>query len=144
MRIILIYIWLILKLDIINIYLVLFKHIRTMKKHFYTDDIIHICHNNHATIDDIFTELQIKFPDVGKSSVYRNISELIHQWKLKKIIWINNISYYEKFVEDHIHLIDEKTGVITDLKMWNFYFDKNIPSNFNINSMDIRIYWNFK
>lgn len=47
-----------------------------MKTHFYTQDIIDICDNNHLTVDEIFEMVAKKHPNAGKSSIYRNVEEL--------------------------------------------------------------------
>jgi Fe2+ or Zn2+ uptake regulation protein len=47
-----------------------------MKTHFYTQEIINICDNNHLTVDEIFELLSKNFPNAGKSSIYRNVEEL--------------------------------------------------------------------
>lgn len=50
-----------------------------MKTHFYTDKIIEICDNHHLTVDEIFEQIQIFFPEAGKSSIYRNVEDLAKQ-----------------------------------------------------------------
>jgi Fe2+ or Zn2+ uptake regulation protein len=56
-----------------------------MKIHFYTQDILNICDNNHCSVEDIFVQLQVKFPEAGKSSIYRNVENLVKQGELKKV-----------------------------------------------------------
>lgn len=113
-----------------------------MKTHFYNNEIIEICNNNHLTIDEIFKEITKKYPKAWKSSIYRNVEELANRWFLRKIIWIWKKAYFEKVREKHIHLIDEKTWKITDLDLENINIPE-IPKNFNINKIDIKVFWNF-
>jgi Fe2+ or Zn2+ uptake regulation protein len=47
-----------------------------MKTHYYTDDIINICTDKHLTVDQIFNFLQEKYPEIGRSSIYRNVEQL--------------------------------------------------------------------
>ena len=47
-----------------------------MKIHYYTDDIIDICTDKHLTVDEIFSHLQEKYPEIGRSSIYRNVEQL--------------------------------------------------------------------
>jgi hypothetical protein len=35
-----------------------------MKTHYYKDDILEICDDKHMTVEEIFTELSKKFPEV--------------------------------------------------------------------------------
>jgi Fe2+ or Zn2+ uptake regulation protein len=48
-----------------------------MKIHYYTEDILKICENNHLTVDDIYEKISSKYKDAGKSSIYRNVEELV-------------------------------------------------------------------
>jgi len=47
-----------------------------MKTHYYSEKIIEICTHKHLVVDEIYTELLKDFPEVGKSSIYRNVEEL--------------------------------------------------------------------
>jgi Fe2+ or Zn2+ uptake regulation protein len=112
-----------------------------MKKHYYKDDIIDICDKKHLTVEEIFSKINKKFPESGKSSIYRNVEQLVESGELRKVIWIWKKAYFEKNNWDHIHLIDKNTWEIFD-------FDenieiKNLPNNFNIKNRDIKIFWAF-
>ena len=112
-----------------------------MKTHYYTDEIIKICYNKHLTVSEIFSLLSKKFPDAWKSSIYRNVEELVEKGELNKVIWIWKKAYFEKNKWNHIHLIDKHTWEIKDL-------DENIkvlnlPKNFKVSNMDIKIFWEF-
>ncbi len=112
-----------------------------MKTHFYTDEIIEICNCKHLSVEEIYEKILKKFPDAGKSSIYRNVEELAKSWDIKKIIWVWKKAYFEKNIWNHIHLIDNNTGKIIDL-------DENIkvpnlPKNFTASNIDIKIFWEF-
>ena len=49
-----------------------------MKTHYYTQDIINICNKKHLTVEEIFEEISKIFPSAGKSSIYRNVEELVN------------------------------------------------------------------
>lgn len=113
-----------------------------MKTHFYTQNIIEICDNNHLTVDEIFEFISKKYPSAGKSSIYRNVDELCENWELRKVLWWSKKTYFEKTKSPHIHLIDETSGHISDLDI------KEIPSFqlpkwFEVNHFDIKIFWKF-
>lgn len=114
-----------------------------MKKHFYTEDIIKICDNKHLTVEQIFDELTEKYISVGKSSIYRNVEELVKKWILKKIIWVWTKTFYEKSKEDHIHLVNLETWKIIDL--YNITIPKiELPKWFEIDNYDIKIFGKFQ
>ena len=114
-----------------------------MKTCYYTDSIIEICTDRHLSVEEIFKEICKKFPDAWKSSIYRNVEELVNKWELKKVIWVWKKCFFEKAKEDHIHLIDEKTNKIVDLELKNLSIP-NLPNGFNISKVDLKIFWNFE
>ena len=112
-----------------------------MKTHYYTQDIVNICDMKHLTVEQIFEEISKKFPEAGKSSIYRNVEQLVENWDLRKVTWIWKKAYFEKNNWNHIHLIDEKTWAIFDLD--EKIEIKNLPKNFKAKKMDIKIFGNF-
>ena len=113
-----------------------------MKTHYYTDEIVSICENQHLTVDQIFKELKTQFSEVGRSSIYRNVEELCKKWELKKVKWIGNKSYFEKSKQEHIHLIDSNSWKIFDLDISHLKIS-NLPKGFKIKSMDMKVYGEF-
>lgn len=114
-----------------------------MKTHFYTQDIIDLCDNNHLTVDEIFEMIAKKYPTAGKSSIYRNVEELAEKWSLKKILWASKKAYFEKTKENHIHLIDQESGKIMDLDFKEVPFFE-LPAWFEANNYDIKIFGKFQ
>ena len=114
-----------------------------MKTHYYSEKIIEICTHKHLVVDEIYTELLKDFPEVGKSSIYRNVEELSIEWKLKKLAWIWKKTYFESNIWEHIHIIDDKSWEIFDLKIEDLNIP-NLPKNFKINSVDIKLHWEFQ
>jgi len=112
-----------------------------MKTHYYTQDIINICNKKHLTVENIFENISKKFPEAGKSSIYRNVEQLVENWDLRKVTWIWKKAYFEKNNWNHIHLIDEKTWKIFDLEE-NLEI-KNLPKNFKAKNIDIKIFGDF-
>lgn len=112
-----------------------------MKTHYYTQDIIDICDCKHLTVEEIFSNISNKYPKVGKSSIYRNVEELVKTWDLNKIVWIWKKAYFEKNNWNHIHLIDKNTWEIFDLD--NCVIIPNLPNNFKLKDIDIKLFWEF-
>lgn len=114
-----------------------------MKTHFYTDEIIKICDNKHLTVDEIFEIISKKYPNAWKSSIYRNVEELVNKWSLKKVIWASKKTYFEKVKNHHIHLIDESTWNIIDLDIEKIP-DFTLPKDFEVSNYDIKLFGKFK
>lgn len=113
-----------------------------MKTHYYRDDILKICDDRHLTVEEIFQELSKIYPEAWKSSVYRNVEDMVKIWDLKKVVWIWKKSFFEKAKHNHIHLVDKNTWEIFDLDE-NIQI-LNLPKNFLVSDMDIKIFWEFK
>jgi len=112
-----------------------------MKVHYYTAEIVDICDNNHLTVSEIYEKISSKYPEAGKSSIYRNVEELVDKGELKKVVWIGKKAYFEKNKWSHIHLIDTNTGEIKDFdQCFNM---SSLPENFKVDEMDIKIFWEF-
>lgn len=112
-----------------------------MKTHYYTQDIIDICDCKHLTVAEIYEQISVKHPEAGKSSIYRNVEELVEKGDLRKVIWIWKKAYFEKNNWNHIHLIDKNTWQIQDLD--NNINIPNLPKDFKVSDMDIKIFWEF-
>lgn len=113
-----------------------------MKTHYYCDDIINVCDNKHLTVDEIFEEMSQMYPEVGKSSIYRNVERLAANGDLRKLCGVGKKAYFEKDKWDHIHLIDTKTWAIMDLP--ECFTFPGLPKNFKMSGMDIKLYGEFK
>lgn len=113
-----------------------------MKKHYYNEYIREICDGKHLSVDEIFDIIKLKFPEAWKSSIYRNVEDLVKNWVLKKIDWIGKKSYFEKTKNEHIHLIDIDSWKIVDIE--NELLFKNLPKNFKLEYSDIKIFGKFE
>lgn len=113
-----------------------------MKRHYYKEDIKNICLDKHITVDQIFEEVQKKHPSAWRSTIYRNVDEMVVEGSLKKLCWIWTKALYEAENEPHVHLIDELSWEIMDLPVSAVSF--NLPEWFEFKDADIRIYGEFK
>ncbi len=112
-----------------------------MKTHYYTNEIIDICDCKHLTVAEIYDIISKKYPEAWKSSIYRNVEELVEKGDLRKVNWIWKKAYFEKNKWNHIHLIDNNTWEIKDLDE-NISIP-NLPKWFKVSDIDIKIFWEF-
>jgi Fe2+ or Zn2+ uptake regulation protein len=56
-----------------------------MKLHYYKEDIVNICDNKHLTVEEIFEQIKKDYPEAGKSSIYRNVEQLVESNDLRKV-----------------------------------------------------------
>ena len=74
-----------------------------MRTHQYRDIICDTCTCRHLSADDIFDEIRIKEPKIGRATVYRNIECMAE--------------YYECNNSTHAHLVDDGSGMFCDFPM---------------------------
>jgi Fe2+ or Zn2+ uptake regulation protein len=115
-----------------------FYHNALMRTHQYRDIICDTCTCRHLSADDIFDEVRIREPQIGRATVYRNIESMAEQGILRRFPGINGKTYYECNDETHAHLVDEKTGIFCDFAMDNIAV-KNIPEGYKISEIRIQI-----
>lgn len=121
-----------------------------MKKHYYTNDILSICDGHHLTVDEIFEQVQKKFPEAGKSTIYRNVEQLAKKGELTKVSGIAKKILFEKSKENHAHFICSDSGKVIDIQLNNIpeisrknFLEKIQASQSNIlsvDNLDIKIY----
>lgn len=112
-----------------------------MKTHYYREDILNICDKKHLTVEEIFNYVSSKHPEAGKSSIYRNVEDMVKTGDLRKVVWIGKKAYFEKNIWNHIHLIDKNTGEIMDLP--EEIQITNLPKNFKVSDIDLKVFWEF-
>lgn len=110
-----------------------------MKTHFYHDEILEVCKNNHCTVDSIFEELQKTNPNVGRSTVYRNVEELVKQKKLQKLTGALSKAVFEIIKEPHAHFICREKNFVMDMPLPEIDLSL-LPPECEIDTIDLRIY----
>ena len=89
----------------------------TRSNHYNTKqkDLILDCIKNHNefTVNDIYEELN---KEVGLTTIYRKVDELVNENKIKKYIGKDNITYYQYLCEcdkdNHFYLKCDKCGTL--------------------------------
>ena len=70
----------------------------------------------HLTVEQIYTELQKKYPKVVMATVYNNVNKLWKACLIRKIAVENMPDRYDRVVK-HDHLICQMCGRLTDLSL---------------------------
>jgi len=116
---------------------------KDVKKHFYKNEISKLCDGYHLTVDEIFEKIVKKNPKAGRSTIYRNVQELVEEGKLKQAAVISGKAKYEKICHHHAHLIDEKTGTVQDVEITDLKKLILLPAGFEIGKVDVNIFGRF-
>jgi len=107
-------------------------------------EIIDICTDRHLTVDQIFEELKMLFPKIGRSSVYRNVELLVSQDQLKKLRGFGQKTYFEAKRGAHAHFISKDTNEIIDISLSNFHVSTEILEKYRLDELDIRLFGSLK
>jgi Fur family ferric uptake transcriptional regulator len=89
----------------------------TRSNHYNTKqkDLILDCIKNHNefTVNDIYEELN---KEVGLTTIYRKVDELVNENKIKKYIGKDNVTYYQYLCDcdkdNHFYLKCDKCGTL--------------------------------
>jgi Fe2+ or Zn2+ uptake regulation protein len=109
-----------------------------MRTHQYRDIICDTCTCRHLSADDIFDEIRVREPKIGRATVYRNIESMAEQGILRRFPGINGKTYYECNNLTHAHLVDDASGMFCDFPMENIQVS-DIPAGYEIAEIRIQI-----
>ncbi len=84
--------------------------------------VLQVLYDNtcHPTADDIFRLVRSDFPTISLATVYNTLETFVKCGVLNVINSDGNVKRYDINTDEHIHLIDEKSGILTD------YCDKEL------------------
>ncbi len=113
-------------------------------KHRYKQEILIMIGNDHTTAQLLHQKLRRIYPSIGLWTVYRNLTELVDEWKLMKTNGLTEHTIYERIKPSHGHVI---------CKLSNRIFDINIdmidlswiefPQGFTLEDLHISFKGNF-
>ncbi|NRH21413.1 hypothetical protein HOO68_05190 [Candidatus Gracilibacteria bacterium] len=109
-----------------------------MRTHQYRDIICDTCTCRHLSADDIFDEIRVREPKIGRATVYRNIESMAEQGVLRRFPGINGKTYYECNNLTHAHLVDDASGMFCDFPMEKIQIS-DIPVGYEIAEIRIQI-----
>lgn len=105
----------------------------------YKTEIVRLLDNGqHRTADHIFKKLKKDYLFLGIGTVYRNLQELVDEWKIMKTSGILDKVIYEKAKPLHWHIVCHKSLMIFDVDISHLMIENNlIPENFNLQSINV-------
>ena len=68
----------------------------------------------HSTIDEIYSIVRKKHPAISLATVYKNVDIMVEKGVLVEVPVAGMKSHYEIKKHDHIHLICQECGSVTD------------------------------
>jgi len=105
------------------------------------EQVLELINNSegHLSAEDAFLLAKQQGLKISFASMYRVLSKLVSEGKIRKIKNLKDVEIYDKTTCDHEHLVCSKCGKITDIKIKDFmkYLEK--ATGENIDSYDLCI-----
>ena len=71
----------------------------------------------HVTADEVYDYIKKDYPSIGKGTVYRNLSILADENKIRKVEMPNGADCFDFTLEKHYHIRCIKCGKVFDVDM---------------------------
>jgi Fur family transcriptional regulator, peroxide stress response regulator len=92
----------------------------TPQKRAIFEAVAGVCH--HPTAEEIHKMVLEQFPTMSFATVYKNLKKFCELDLIKEITTDNCVKRYDANMDHHHHVVDSKTGMITDT-----YINGDIP-----------------
>ncbi len=73
--------------------------------------------NGHMNIDELYKNLQRKFPSISLATIYKNVNALVEKIFLNEVKLPDTKTVYELVKDSHSHLICSSCGNIEDIHL---------------------------
>lgn len=95
--------------------------------------------HGHLNIDDLYTQLQKKFPTISLATIYKNIHAMIDKIFLSEVKLPNEKSVYELTKAQHAHIVCSNCKKIVDVNVDTSSLEKEAEgfSSFELNEIAV-------
>lgn len=94
----------------------------------------------HATAEEIYDAVSLQYPNISKTTVYRNLNELANDGKIRKLEVPGQADHFDHICNEHYHIRCLKCGKVFDVDMkYKKGLEKSIrvPHGFVVNGYDL-------
>ena len=88
------------------------KERNTVQKTLIKETVMNMC--THPTADEVFDAVKDKFPNIGRATVYRVLSDLVEKGEIYRVKVIDGPDRFDKTVYKHYHVKCVKCGKVAD------------------------------
>ena len=71
----------------------------------------------HATAEEIYDAVSLQYPNISRTTVYRNLNELAKDGKIRKLEVPGKADHYDHICNEHYHIRCLKCGKVFDVDM---------------------------
>jgi len=87
----------------------------TLQRQIILDAVMKL--KTHPAIEEVYTEVQKKYPAISKTTVYRNLRYLAKNRVIRKILLQDGLERYDSHTEQHYHFKCNNCGDIFDINI---------------------------
>ncbi|MCI5797655.1 MAG: transcriptional repressor [Firmicutes bacterium] len=80
----------------------------------------------HATAEEVYEGVVANYPNISKTTVYRNLKELADAGEIRRLEVPGGADHYDHICENHYHIRCVKCGKVVDVDM---DFIKNLQNS---------------
>lgn len=73
--------------------------------------------NGHMNIDELYKNLQSKFPSISLATIYKNVNAMVEKIFLNEVKLPDTKTVYELVKDSHSHLVCSSCGNIEDIHL---------------------------
>lgn len=70
---------------------------------------------NHPTADDVYNYVHSKYPQISRTTVYRNLNKLCDSHDLSRVKIFGSADRFDHNLYSHYHFICDECGAVSDL-----------------------------
>lgn len=71
----------------------------------------------HPTAEWVFENVREQIPHISLGTVYRNLSVLKQQGKIRELDFGEGLKRYDAFTDPHYHFVCDECGIVKDLEV---------------------------
>lgn len=95
--------------------------------------------NGHMNIDELYKNLQRKFPSISLATIYKNVNAMVEKIFLNEVKLPDTKTVYELVKDSHSHLVCSSCGNIEDIQLDTSIIEKSLStmSKFKVENTEV-------
>ena len=97
--------------------------------------------DRHLTADEIFFLAKLKMPSIAMATIYNNLNAMHEAGMINRLHIDGTADCFDKIVEPHDHLLCDRCGKITDLRLPSLSRSIEETLGFEIETYDLTVHY---